>query len=99
MQPCQRFFHLSMVMNRKKILMALSQGFPVVYPSLNDPPLSASFYSLIPANVPIELYRYELFVGQPPFYTNSVYALIRHIIKVLWSSSPVNLLMVQEMIN
>nr|CAN74245.1 hypothetical protein VITISV_014419 [Vitis vinifera] len=24
---------------------------------------------------------YELFVGQPPFYTNSVYALIRHIIK------------------
>lgn len=27
--------------------------------------------------------RYELFVGQPPFYTNSVYALIRHIIKVL----------------
>ncbi|RVW41727.1 Serine/threonine-protein kinase TIO [Vitis vinifera] len=26
--------------------------------------------------------RYELFVGQPPFYTNSVYALIRHIIKV-----------------
>ncbi|XAR52095.1 Non-specific serine/threonine protein kinase [Bertholletia excelsa] len=25
--------------------------------------------------------RYELFVGQPPFYTNSVYALIRHIIK------------------
>lgn len=28
------------------------------------------------------LFRYELFVGQPPFYTNSVYALIRHIIKV-----------------
>jgi fused-like protein len=26
--------------------------------------------------------RYELFVGQPPFYTNSVYALIRHIVKV-----------------
>lgn len=26
--------------------------------------------------------RYELFVGQPPFYTNSVYALVRHIIKV-----------------
>ncbi|EXB79431.1 Serine/threonine-protein kinase 36 [Morus notabilis] len=25
---------------------------------------------------------YELFVGQPPFYTNSVYALIRHIVKV-----------------
>ncbi|KAM0954436.1 putative protein kinase ULK-Fused family [Dioscorea sansibarensis] len=25
--------------------------------------------------------RYELFVGQPPFYTNSVYALIRHIVK------------------
>ncbi|KAK6128127.1 hypothetical protein DH2020_038130 [Rehmannia glutinosa] len=25
--------------------------------------------------------EYELFVGQPPFYTNSVYALIRHIIK------------------
>ncbi|KAK4351069.1 hypothetical protein RND71_030382 [Anisodus tanguticus] len=25
---------------------------------------------------------YELFVGQPPFYTNSVYALVRHIIKV-----------------
>ncbi|KHM99314.1 Serine/threonine-protein kinase 36 [Glycine soja] len=24
---------------------------------------------------------YELFVGQPPFYTNSVYALIRHIVK------------------
>ncbi|CAA6654889.1 unnamed protein product [Spirodela intermedia] len=24
---------------------------------------------------------YELFVGQPPFYTNSVYALVRHIIK------------------
>ncbi|KAG9158083.1 hypothetical protein Leryth_000237, partial [Lithospermum erythrorhizon] len=24
---------------------------------------------------------YELFVGQPPFYTNSVYSLIRHIIK------------------
>ncbi|CAM8993226.1 unnamed protein product [Rhodiola kirilowii] len=24
---------------------------------------------------------YELYVGQPPFYTNSVYALIRHIIK------------------
>ncbi|KAL9240533.1 hypothetical protein vseg_014740 [Gypsophila vaccaria] len=24
---------------------------------------------------------YELFVGQPPFYTNTVYALIRHIIK------------------
>ncbi|KAJ4976390.1 hypothetical protein NE237_001496 [Protea cynaroides] len=24
---------------------------------------------------------YELFVGQPPFYTNSVYVLIRHIIK------------------
>lgn len=24
---------------------------------------------------------YELFVGQPPFYTNSVYALIKHIIK------------------
>jgi hypothetical protein len=28
------------------------------------------------------LARYELFVGQPPFYTNSVYALIRHIVKV-----------------
>ncbi|XP_073301386.1 serine/threonine-protein kinase TIO-like isoform X3 [Primulina huaijiensis] len=28
-----------------------------------------------------EMIRYELFVGQPPFYTNSVYALIRHIIK------------------
>ena len=28
------------------------------------------------------LTRYELFVGQPPFYTNSVYALIRHIVKV-----------------
>ena len=26
--------------------------------------------------------RYELYVGQPPFYTNSVYALIRHIVKV-----------------
>jgi fused-like protein len=25
---------------------------------------------------------YELYVGQPPFYTNSVYALIRHIVKV-----------------
>ncbi|CAH8273981.1 unnamed protein product [Arabidopsis lyrata] len=25
--------------------------------------------------------RYELYVGQPPFYTNSVYALIRHIVK------------------
>ncbi|XP_066378587.1 serine/threonine-protein kinase TIO-like [Miscanthus floridulus] len=24
---------------------------------------------------------YELFVGQPPFYTNSVYALIQHIVK------------------
>ncbi|KAJ0234554.1 Serine/threonine-protein kinase TIO [Hirschfeldia incana] len=24
---------------------------------------------------------YELYVGQPPFYTNSVYALIRHIVK------------------
>ncbi|CAN1336005.1 Serine/threonine-protein kinase TIO [Linum perenne] len=24
---------------------------------------------------------YELFVGQPPFYTNSVYALIKHIVK------------------
>ncbi|KAL6127442.1 hypothetical protein ACLB2K_070807 [Fragaria x ananassa] len=24
---------------------------------------------------------YELFVGQPPFYTNSVYALVRHIVK------------------
>ncbi|ONI17099.1 hypothetical protein PRUPE_3G137600 [Prunus persica] len=24
---------------------------------------------------------YELFVGQPPFYTNSIYALIRHIVK------------------
>ncbi|KAM7274398.1 hypothetical protein ACFE04_029062 [Oxalis oulophora] len=24
---------------------------------------------------------YELFVGQPPFYTNSVYALIRHIVR------------------
>ncbi|XP_010692392.2 serine/threonine-protein kinase TIO isoform X2 [Beta vulgaris subsp. vulgaris] len=24
---------------------------------------------------------YELFVGQPPFYTNSVYSLIRHIVK------------------
>ena len=24
---------------------------------------------------------YELFVGQPPFYTNSIYSLIQHIIK------------------
>ncbi|KAL7003793.1 non-specific serine,threonine protein kinase [Sarracenia purpurea var. burkii] len=29
----------------------------------------------------MDMIRYELFVGQPPFYTNSVYALIRHIIK------------------
>lgn len=25
---------------------------------------------------------YELFVGQPPFYTNSIYTLIHHIVKV-----------------
>ena len=25
---------------------------------------------------------YELFVGQPPFYTNSLYTLIHHIVKV-----------------
>ncbi len=24
---------------------------------------------------------YELFVGQPPFYTNSIYSLIHHIVK------------------
>ena len=24
---------------------------------------------------------YELFVGQPPFYTNSIYSLINHIVK------------------
>lgn len=24
---------------------------------------------------------YELYVGQPPFYTNSIYSLIHHIIK------------------
>lgn len=30
--------------------------------------------------------RYELYVGQPPFYTNSVYALIRHIVKVHFST-------------
>jgi hypothetical protein len=25
---------------------------------------------------------YELYVGQPPFYTNSIYSLIHHIVKV-----------------
>lgn len=30
----------------------------------------------------LNITRYELYVGQPPFYTNSVYALIRHIVKV-----------------
>lgn len=24
---------------------------------------------------------YELYVGQPPFYTNSIYSLIHHIVK------------------
>ncbi|KAL3565257.1 hypothetical protein D5086_033303 [Populus alba] len=33
---------------------------------------------------------YELFVGQPPFYTNSVYALIRHIVKGLLNKVPQN---------
>ena len=31
--------------------------------------------------------RYELYVGQPPFYTNSVYTLIRHIVKVFGISN------------
>lgn len=33
---------------------------------------------------------YELFVGQPPFYTNSIYTLIHHIVRVSRTSSEPN---------
>ncbi|CAJ1967824.1 unnamed protein product [Sphenostylis stenocarpa] len=39
-----------------------------------------SFWVVVLYNVNIPD-MYELYVGQPPFYTNSVYALIRHIVK------------------
>lgn len=38
--------------------------------------------SPLTTNSHVLFYRYELYVGQPPFYTNSVYTLIRHIVKV-----------------
>lgn len=31
---------------------------------------------------------YELFVGQPPFYTTSIYSLINHIVKVCHCRPP-----------
>lgn len=45
-------------------------------------PYTFFFSSLLFKTFILCAYRYELFVGQPPFYTNSVYALVRHIVKV-----------------
>lgn len=35
---------------------------------------------------PAGVILYELFVGTPPFYTNSIYSLIHHIVKVRWGA-------------